>query len=244
MTAGISVQLYSVREAMAQGIRAAIGRLADIGLTQVEPYGVHAMPDDLDRALVEFGMTAPSGHAPLLTLDDPAAVLARAQDLGMEVVIDPFTPPDLWASRDSVLDLAARLGRLALLGEDHGVRVGYHNHSWEFSSRIDGAVAFDVFTDALDPAVVLEIDAYWVEVGGSSAPHVLRSLGERVALIHAKDGPRTKDTKAQVALGRGAMDMPAVLAAAPNATRVIEFDDTEGDVCDGIAASLAYLRTH
>jgi len=39
------------------------------------------------------------------------------------------------------------------------------------------------------------------------------------------------------------MDMPAVLAAAPRALRVIEFDDYRGDPFDGIAASLAYLRT-
>lgn len=240
--AGISVQLYSVRSAMALDPQVAIGRLAALGLTQVEPYRFHLMVDDLERAFADHGVTAPSAHAPLLSMDDPGSAFAAAQRLGIGVVIDPATPPEAWATRAGVEGIARRLGELAHRAADAGVRVGYHNHYWEFAARVEGAVAFDVFADALDPGVVLEIDTYWVEVGGQSAPAVLRALGDRVEFIHAKDGPLTRDTKAQVALGLGAMDVPAVLAAAPRAVRVIEFDDTTGDVFDGIAASLSYLR--
>jgi hypothetical protein len=58
-----------------------------------------------------------------------------------------------------------------------------------------------------------------------------------------KDGPKNRDTKAQLPAGEGDMDIPAVLAAAPEAMRVLEFDDYEGDTIDGLAASLAYVNT-
>ena len=57
-----------------------------------------------------------------------------------------------------------------------------------------------------------------------------------------KDGPVSMDKDAQQPAGSGAMAVPGVLAAAPNATRVLEFDAYAGDVFDGLAQSLAYVR--
>lgn len=65
---------------------------------------------------------------------------------------------------------------------------------------------------------------------------------DRVAFLHVKDGPLTDVDADQLPAGAGGMDLPAVLAAAPQALRVIEFDDYRGDPFDGIAASLEYLR--
>ena len=90
--------------------------------------------------------------------------------------------------------------------------------------------------------MVLEVDTYWAAVGGVPAPELLGRLGERVQFLHVKDGPITDDPKAQLPAGTGAMDVPAVLAAAPDALRVIEFDDYAGDIFAGLAASLAYLE--
>jgi sugar phosphate isomerase/epimerase len=72
---------------------------------------------------------------------------------------------------------------------------------------------------------------------------LLGRLGDRVRFLHVKDGPKTRDVKAQLPAGEGDMDIPAVLAAAPEAMRVLEFDDYEGDTVDGLAASLAYVRS-
>ncbi|MWJ36959.1 sugar phosphate isomerase/epimerase, partial [Clavibacter michiganensis subsp. michiganensis] len=48
--------------------------------------------------------------------------------------------------------------------------------------------------------------------------------------------------KMQEPAGQGDVDVAAVLAAAPHALRVVEFDDYEHDVFDGIAASYAWLQ--
>jgi sugar phosphate isomerase/epimerase len=90
---------------------------------------------------------------------------------------------------------------------------------------------------------VLEIDTFWVEAGGQSAPEVLKKLGERVVAIHVKDGNKNGDVNLQVPAGQGQIPVREILAAAPNALPVIEFDFyTGGDIFDGIAQSLAFVN--
>jgi sugar phosphate isomerase/epimerase len=239
----ISLQLYTLRDAVAVDLQNTLQRVADLGFQSVEPYGFGDRIDDFARAFAATGLDAPSGHAPLLALDDPRSVFEGARQLGMTMVIDPYTSPERWASRDEVLEIADGLNRLAEIAAEVGVEVGYHNHFWEFESEIDGGPAFDVLLGALDPRVFLEIDTYWAAVGGQSPAELLSRLGDRVRLIHVKDGPITLDTEMQVAAGEGAMDIPAVLAAAPNAIRVVELDAYSGDVFDAVERSLQYLET-
>ena len=143
-----------------------------------------------------------------------------------------------------------------------GLRFGYHNHNWEFSNKVDGRPIFELFLERLSPEVVLEIDTFWSTVGGADTPALLRSLGERVQFLHIKDGNVAGDIatalpssesalvvpdalakafKNQVPAGRATSTFRAILAAAPHALRVVEFDDYSGDIFDGIAESFAWL---
>jgi sugar phosphate isomerase/epimerase len=124
---------------------------------------------------------------------------------------------------------------------EHGVTVGYHNHFWELTSRIGDRTALEVFAEQLDPALVLEVDTYWATAGGADAPALLRRLGDRVRAIHVKDGGLATDGSGQVPAGQGRVPIAEVLAAAPQALRVIEFDHYDGDIFAGLAASLAFL---
>ena len=62
-----SLQLYTLRDALQEDLPGTISKVADIGFTQVEPYDFVATAKELGAALKENGLTAPSGHAPLLT---------------------------------------------------------------------------------------------------------------------------------------------------------------------------------
>jgi sugar phosphate isomerase/epimerase len=72
-------------------------------------------------------------------------------------------------------------------------------------------------------------------------PALLERLGDRVVALHIKDGDGSLDTARQVAAGRGAVPIPAILAAAPEALRVIELDDTAGDMLDAVRDGRDYL---
>ncbi|MFE9749590.1 sugar phosphate isomerase/epimerase family protein [Saccharothrix saharensis] len=235
-----SVQLYSVRDAFAADPADTLRRLAGIGFTAVEPYGVVENADVLRTALAEHGLTAPTAHAQLIGADQDA-VFAVAAECGIEVVIDPHVGEERWQDPADIAATAAALNAAAEVAARHGVRVGYHNHWWELASRIDGRSAFEVLADRLDPGVVLEVDTYWATVGGEDAPALLRRLGGRVHAIHVKDGGLARDGSGQVPAGQGRVPVAEVLAAAPQALRVVEFDAYDGDVFTGLARSHAFL---
>ena len=238
---GYSVQLYTVRNAMEEDLPGTIRRLAEIGFTQVEPYNFVARADELATALAENGVTAPTGHASLLSSDQDE-VFAVAKRLGIGTVIDPYLPAEHWQDADTIGSAAANLNAAAKKGAEYGIRVGYHNHYWELSSKIEGTTALEFFVGLLDPEVVLEVDTYWAAVGGEDPAALLERLGRRVIAIHIKDGPVSTDVTAQLPAGQGAIDVRSVVAAAKNLeVGIVEFDDYAGDIFDGLAASLRYL---
>jgi sugar phosphate isomerase/epimerase len=238
----LSVQLYTVREAMTEDMPGTLKRIADIGYTQVEPYNFDAV-EGLGDALARFGLSAPTTHAHWVGEDDGRleAVFSAASDLGIATVIDPHVPAERWQTADSVIEIAGQINAAALVAAKHGVVVGYHNHAHELESIIDGETALELFARHLSSEVALEIDTYWVAVGGQDPVALLKRLGDQVAAIHVKDGPPSADTKAQVAVGSGNMPVKEIIAAAPNALRVVELDDSSSDRFDAIADSYAWL---
>ena len=242
MTDQLSVQLYTVREALTADLVGTLRRLADIGFTQVEPYGISSYPG-LAAGLVEVGLAAPTAHAHLVGTPDPK-LFTLARDLGVTTLIDPFTPVDRWQTRDDVALLATQLNEASRVAADHGLHVGYHNHEHELESVIDGVTALEVFASYLADSVVLEVDTYWVAAGGQDPVALLGRLGDQVTALHVKDGPATKDPVDQVAVGAGSMPVLEILRAAPDALRVIELDDSHGDRFEAVADSYAWLATH
>lgn len=236
----LSVQLYSVRDAFAADPAGTLARLADIGFTQVEPYGVAENAAFLRTALPEYGMTAPTAHAKLIGVDQDA-VFDAAVTCGIGVVIDPFTPPERWENEADIAEIATALNDAAKKAAEYGVTVGYHNHWWEPKNTFGGRTAFEVFADQLDPTLVIEVDTYWATAGGVDTPDLLRRLGKRVYALHIKDGDLATDASGQVPAGQGRVPVADVLAAAPNALRVVEFDAYDGDIFEGLAASYAFL---
>jgi len=239
-----SLQLYTLRDAIAQDLPGTIKKVAEIGFTQVEPYNFVATAKELGAALKENGLTAPSGHAPLMSHDQDE-IFAAAKELGITTVVDPYSPADKWQNAEDIQATAAKLNDAAKKGAEYGIRVGYHNHEWELEATVEGRTALEYLVEHLDPAVILEVDTYWVAVGGQDPVDILAKLGDRVKFIHIKDGPLTTDTKAQQPAGQGKVPVLDVIAAAKSLdVGVVEFDDYSGDIFDGITQSLAFLNNN
>ncbi|RKR73102.1 sugar phosphate isomerase/epimerase family protein [Frondihabitans australicus] len=241
-TVPLSVQLYTVREAIAADLPGTLRRIADLGFTQVEPWGFVERVDEYAELLPALGLAPTSAHARLVG-QDLGPIVAAAKRLGIGTLIDPHIDDARWTTRDGVEGVAADLNAIAAELAPEGIAVGYHNHAFELENLIDGVPALEVLAGHLSPEVVLEVDTYWVEVGGQDAPELLGRLGDRVRFLHVKDGPITKDDAQQVAVGAGSMPVVEILRAAPRALPVIELDDHTGDVFTAIADSVAYLES-
>lgn len=241
----ISVQMYSVREALAADFQGTVARLVELGLTHAEPYHLLEYRDELVQAREQHAIDFPSAHQSFLGDVDFAEVLEAAQAVGVQYLVDPFWNPEDWTDAGRVRALAATLNERAAAAAGTGIRVGYHNHHFELASQLEGRSALELFASELDPQVVLEIDTYWAAVGGADVPTLLGTLGEHVQLVHLKDGDLSEDPAAQLPLGEGKMPLAQTLDASSQvAYGVIEFDDYAGDMFEGIAASISHLRSH
>ena len=235
----LSVQLYTLRTALAQDFDGTLEQIAGFGYTQVEPFQFVNFLDGL-RNLSKHGLSAPTTHVGLLA-GDQDEIFSAAQELGIQTVIEPAVRDPHWQSAEAIKATADQLNAAAEKAADHGLRVGYHNHWWELEAKVDGKHGLEVLADHLAPEVVLEVDTYWAYAGGADVPALLRRLGDRVVALHVKDGDGTLDTKKQVPVGAGSLPVWDYLDAAQNALRVIELDDSEGDLVDAVRASHDYL---
>ena len=105
--------------------------------------------------------------------EDAEALLRGTQAVGGDTVIVPSVPRERFAHADAIAALADELNEAAAKAADYGLRLGYHNHEFELASRVGGRTGLEALADALDPAVILEVDTYWAAVGGQDVPELL-----------------------------------------------------------------------
>lgn len=238
----LSVQLYTLRTRLADEPDTVFADLAEIGFTQVEPFGLLGFRDALVAGLPKHGLTAPTSHASIGS-DDLAATLDAAAAVGVKTVILPHTDPALWQSTDGIAQVAETLNTAAQAASSRDIQIGYHNHWFELETPFDAGTGLDVLAAQLEPGVVLEVDTYWALVGGADVPALLGRLGDRVFALHLKDGDGTRDNKAQVAAGQGTVPILDYVAAAPGMRYgVVELDDCSTDMTQAVRDSFAYLN--
>lgn len=240
----LGLQLYSVRDALAEDFEGVVRRVAAMGYAGVELAGNYGADGPAAAAafIRSLGMEITSAHLPLPEDDDATSAIATAQALGTSYWVVPWLDPELFATRASVANVAARLNRAAAAAKSAGITLLYHNHWFEFESTaaLDGLTPFEVMLPQLDPAVGFEIDLYWVQTGGSDPGATLAQLGERAPLLHLKDGPATLDD-AMVALGEGAMNYPESLKSAHAKWLLVELDRCDSDIFIALERSYAYM---
>lgn len=206
----LGIQLYSVRDDIGpDALPHTLERLAGYGFTHVEPYDILSDTEGLRAALDAAGLVAQTAHAKITQLDRDA-VLDAAGRLGIATVIVPFVPPESIADRDGVEALAQAINAVVPVAADRGIRIGYHNHDFEFSQHIDGRTAYDVLVDALDPAVVLELDTYWAAVGGEDVLSLIPRLGDRVRFLHVKADDANPFDVTQAIGAAASLELPVV----------------------------------
>jgi sugar phosphate isomerase/epimerase len=193
----ISIQLYTVRDALTADPAGTLARLAAIGYTKVEAAGTAGLTAAQFRALLDRnGIRATSGH---FAIPQPfnettwRATLADARTLGCRYVVHPFFGVDangpirdaaVWAAFARDLNQAGRIARSA------GFDFGYHNHHYEFFPLADGSGrrGYDILTATADPRLVhLELDLYWSWRGTADPVDVIRAHRGRVRQFHVKD---------------------------------------------------------
>ena len=241
----LAVQLYSLREALARDYEATIRSVAEIGYPGVEPFG--GMPGGLGataQLFRELGLEVCSSHVPFPDEANKDAVLAIAEAYGLERVCIAMMPPAEFDSVDSIKRACEKLNRAGEFAQANSLSLGYHNHWWEFK-QLNGCATLDLMLDELDENVFLQIDTYWVAVGGLDAVDVVKQVGARAPLLHLKDGSLDKDDD-MTAVGGGLMDVAGIVKASADSAEwhIVELDRCATDMLQAVRDSYDYLTSN
>lgn len=244
-TIPIALQLYSVRENLAEDFEKTLREVAGMGYTNVETAGFPQTTAAEEAQLYQkLGLNVVSAHLPLPLGEQQQQVIETAAALGCKRIISAWLPPEQYLTVDDILRNCDRFNEAAAVAQAHGLSFGVHNHDFEFAPvPDDGRRGYDIWREALDPAIFFELDTYWIQVAGHDPAQVVREAGARAPLLHIKDGPAVRD-QPMVALGQGVIDIPAILDAAGEHTEVliVELDHCATDMMVAARESYIYLN--
>ena len=234
----ISVQLYTLRDQLAIDFEGTLAALSEIGYTRVEHAGfVGRTAAAFKTALDAHGLWASSGHVGIpQPFDETAwsAALADAQTLESRYIVHPFFGIDFGSGEVARTTATWRafaddLNRAGEMAKEAGLRLGYHNHNWEFFRLTDdpSRTAYDVLTAETDRRLVhLEVDIFWAWRGATDPVDLINANRGRVLQFHVKDMKHLLGDFEDP--GQGLVDFPRIFAHSRRAgleEYIVERDD-------------------
>ncbi|HEX9353093.1 MAG TPA: sugar phosphate isomerase/epimerase [Streptosporangiaceae bacterium] len=242
--ARIGVMMYTVLDQARADLEGTLAKLAATGYRGIETYGLveHFGPARVRRAIADAGLELTSAHAPFPAGPRADQILDENAELGARVLVWSMEREE-FGTPQAVLAGAERVNEAAERAAARGLTVAYHNHFAEFSQHFAGQQAYDLLLSALDDRVLVELDAYWAQLGGADAAEVLTRLGERARLVHVKDGPAVSYADdVMVPIGEGKIDWARVLTA-PSGLRwhIVELERLRIDTFEALRRSYDYL---
>jgi sugar phosphate isomerase/epimerase len=213
----IGVQIYSVRNDFAKDVPGVLAGIRKIGYEGVEfagyaNYGNNAA--GLRKLLDDNGLKACGSHIqgglPALQGDGFARETEFNKIIGNDRLIiasgNARTVDDWSRFADSFSALAEKLKPLQM-------RIGYHNHTGEFSP-VDGRIPEYIFFDKASPDVFVQLDIGHCAHGGGDPVAVIKKYAGRLVSLHVKDwDPATGGD----IVGEGIVQWDEVLAACARA---------------------------
>ena len=242
MTTPIALQLYTIRDLLAQDYEGNIRRVADMGYVGVETANLFGgSPASAAKLFGELGLTVCGAHSPLPLGDQKQEVIDTMGALNCKRLIVAWQPPEKYTSLEGIKSICDTLNEGAAVAKANGFQLGYHNHWFEYQP-VENRIPTDVMLEHLDPDVFFEVDVYWVQTAGQNPVEVVRRLGSRAPLLHVKDGPCQIEAP-MTALGEGVVDISGVVAAGAGSTEwlVVELDRCDTDIMEAVRKSYQYL---
>lgn len=241
----IGLQLYTVRSLMQDDLEGTLASVAEIGYREVEFAGYFDRdPRALRATLDGLNLAAPATHLSLDVLrGNLAGALDTAEILGHRWIVCPWVP-ESERTLAAYRALAAEFNRWGAACRERGMRFGYHNHDFELA-RVEGIVPLDLLLTETDPAnVAIELDLFWVTMGGGDPLAYFARHPGRFPLWHVKDMRGIASEREMVAVGEGEIDFGAMFARAEQAGLEHFFveHDRPADPLASVRASHEHLR--
>ena len=232
----VGIQLYSVRDAMKVDPAGSLKKIADMGYLHVEHanyidrkfYGYNAK--EFKKLLADTALQMPSGHTVMTAKDWDAGkndftdkwkyTIEDAATVGQRYVISPWLDDNLRTDIDGLKRFMDQFNKCGELCKAHGMTFGYHNHDFEFSTKVGEGTLFDFILTNTDPSLVAQqMDVGNMLGAGGIALDLLKKYPGRFELMHVKDEIKAADGKGMsgydsTILGEGVMPVKEIVKTA------------------------------
>lgn len=268
----VGLQLYSVRDAMAQDFEGTLQKVKDMGYDYVEFAGFFEKSADEVKAILDkIGLTAISVHqGNQLYLEKGKEAIDYLAKIGVKYCAIPWYGLDKW--QDDFDGTIKAFTEFSAALKEAGIQLCYHNHDFELINDIDGIHLLDKLYDTLPTDIIdPEFDTCWVHYAGENPVEYIEKYAGRVEIVHLKDfvceklgngpvydlidknGKGTKKPSKEetgfkfVPVGTGRQDFPAILAACEKSGTeyvIVEQDQSpDRDPLDAVKMSREYLKS-
>ncbi|WP_439698382.1 sugar phosphate isomerase/epimerase family protein [Mucilaginibacter sp. AW1-7] len=256
---GAGLQLYSLRNELPADVKGVIGKVAKAGYKEVETFGYNkekgywGLPSkDFGTLLKDNGLSSPSGHYGLDSYfgegktDDLNMYMEVANTIGQTYIIVPSLNHNFIKTVDDCKAVAEKMNKAAEICKASGLKLGYHNHNFEWAP-VGDTTFYDVVLNNTDPKLVnMEMDLYWVVRAGQDPLAIFEKHPGRFTFVHIKDRDKT-NPNLNTEIGTGDIDFVKILGKAQQAGIkhfIVEQENfTNIDPYVSIAKSAAYLKS-
>lgn len=247
----IGLQLYTLRDELAQDFEGTLRKVAAMGYEGVEFAGYGGLKaEQLRELLQELNLEPIGNHIGLQLLEeDLDGQIEYLQAIGAKYAAIPWIAPEereaeRWPGYIANFEA---YGKRFL---ESGIQLTYHNHDFEFEVKLDGKPVFEaLYEQTSEDSLKVEMDIGWVQYSGIDPVAYIGKYAGRLPLLHLKDF-RQGEPGAQidtVELGRGDLPLLPIIEAASEAG--VEWLIVEQDACanpplEAVAESFEWLSNN
>ena len=237
-TRELGLQLYTLRDALAEDPQATLQAVANAGYAHVELMDTSQIAtlkpicDDLGLAVHSsfYNWTTVTGNQALLGEAAPTfsfeELVDDAAEAGLSHLIFGYMLPQERSTLDDYRRRAEDINRAAERIQAACMQRAYHHHSFEFKPlEAQGTSGWDILVKELDPAgTPFEIDVFWAALGDHDPVELIEQMKDRTRLVHLKDlraatklphyDEATAPHEAFEEVGDGSLDFAAILEVA------------------------------
>lgn len=259
----MGLQLFTIRDAMAEDPTDSLKKVAIIGYQDLETYGYEPGKDEyygfkskeFKGILDDLNLTTSSGHYDFSNYFDQSDeameryvdhCIVGANALDQTYITWPWLHPK-FRTIESFKLLPEKLNRIGEQVTKAGLGFAYHNHDFEFTDH-NGEHGYEIILKETDAQLVkLQLDLYWAMHSSKLSPaELINKQPDRFVMWHIKD--MDKVTRDYTELGNGSIDYNVMLPQIDHSGLQYYFLEQGGNFAENsmlsIAESASFFKKH
>lgn len=252
----IGLQMYTLRDysKTKEEYLETVRRVAEIGYRNLQVRPVPFLTVEEHKALLDkYSIKADSVFLPVGEIESGIErAVAEAKIFGVDVIRTDSIPEKYRSDENGYRTFAKELDRLGEICRDHGLRLIYHFHAFEFVTFGDVRGIDILLSDTSPENVYFMPDVFWLTNAGTEPSVSLRMFAGRAFYMHVKDYAirklegKIEDVPFHFApVGDGNLNWEGIVKTANDigiTHFIVEQDMCDGDVFEAIERSYKALH--